>query len=389
MMSWVQDSFHSRFPSSLFTPPFILFWPILLFFSTIGCSVLSGQEVTPTRLPRWVATSTPLPTLLPTATPLSPKPSPTVTPTPTRSGNLNPLTGLTVDDPALIQRRPFMVRIGNDPQIRPQSGLDQADLVYEEIMDGWWVTRLTAVYLSRDPEVIGPIRSARLINLELAPQFDAALVHSGASDEIRWRISQSDIVDLDEYFHSTPYYYVEANDWRGRLFTSGRALREYLNEKGLEKAVPLGGFFFSPEGSPPPPGHPPAEDFVIPYPKNSVVEYRYDPSGSYLRFVQGEPHMDAVSGEQLKAANVIVQHAEHQKTDIVEDSLGTTSINIVLTGEGKIELFRDGVMIQGIWKRGEPREMTQYLNDKGKPLPLKPGNTWIQVVPIDYEVELR
>ena len=385
-MTQVQDSSQSRFPSF---PFILLFWPILLLSLTIGCSLLGAQEVTPTRMPRRVVTSTPLPTPLPTATPTARSVIPSPTPTPTRSGNLNPLTGLTVNDRALIQRRPLLVRIGNDPQIRPQSGLDQADLVYEEIMDGWWVTRLTAVYLSRDPEVIGPIRSARLINLELAPQFDAALVHSGASDEIRWRISQSHIVDLDEYFHSTPYYYVEGNDWRGRLFTSGRELRKYLKEKGMEKAVPLKGFFFSPEGSPPPPGQTPAEDFVIPYPKNSAVEYRYDPSGFYLRFVQGQPHMDAVSGEQLKAANVIVQHAEHQKTDIVEDSLGTTSINIVLTGEGKIELFRDGVMIQGIWRRGEPREMTQYLNDKGEPLPLKPGNTWIEVVPTDYEVELR
>jgi hypothetical protein len=369
----------------------VIVWLVLLLTSTVGCGLLSFQAETPT--PLRVARATPTPTRTATVTPRptrsatpSPTPGPRVRATATRAPNVNPLTGLAVKNAALLKRRPIHVRIGNDPQIRPQSGLSQADLVYEEIMDGWWITRLTAVFLSQTPQVIGPVRSARLVNLELASQFDAALVHAGASDQIRWLISQSDIVDLDEYFHPKPYYYVEENDWRGRLFTNGRILREYMAAERLEKALPLEGFTFSTKRSPPPEGSP-APSFVVPYPKSSLVEWRYDDaSGFYLRFVQDQMHTDAVSGKQLQAANVIVQHVRHEKTDIVEDSLGTTSIKIVLTGQGQAEIFRDGVLIQSTWKCEGPKQLTRYLDEKGNPVPLKPGNSWIELVPLDYQI---
>ncbi|MBI4759469.1 MAG: DUF3048 domain-containing protein, partial [Chloroflexi bacterium] len=177
---------------------------------TAGCG---DPTPTPTKTPRPPATAT--------------IPPPTATPLP--RNDINPLTGLIVES-ALLQRRPIHVRIGNDPEIRPQSGLEKADLVFEDVMEGWWVTRLTAVYLSQDPDKVGPIRSVRLVNLELAPQFDAAMAHSGASDRIRWTISQSTLTDLDEYFHPTPYFSVERKDWRGRLFTSGDRLRKYLSD---------------------------------------------------------------------------------------------------------------------------------------------------------------
>lgn len=339
---------------------------------------------TPTKTPRPPATSTPLPMATPTITPTMP---PTATPTPSRAAGVNPLTGLTVSDSTLLRRRPLHVRIGNDLEARPQSGLAEADLVYEEISEGWWVTRLTAVYLAHDPEVIGPIRSSRLINLELTPQFDAALVHAGASDPIRWMLSKSDIVDLDEYFTPDPYFYIEEQSWRNRLWTGADRVRKYLKEKGWEKAIPLRGFTFSPT----PPEGGPATYIHIPYPpKTSDLEYRYDPeTKTYLRFVLGEPHEDAETGEQLSAANVIVQYAEHQKTDIVEDERGVTAIRIVLTGEDKAQVFRDGVMIEGTWQREREDEMMQYLDKEGEPIPLKPGNSWIEIVPLDFEIEVR
>lgn len=333
----------------------------------------------------------------------SPPPTPTVTPTTTdtptpkpvaaktatvlaRAEDVNPLTGLKVSDKAVLQRLPLFVRIGNDPQIRPQSGLSSADLVYEDIMDGWWITRLTAVFLSEDLEAVGPVRSARLVNLQMVPQYKGGLVHSGASDPIRWRLSKSDIVDLDEFFHRSPYFYKEGADWRGRLFVNMEDLREYLEEQGLEKEASLEGFTFDTDGNPPPAGQP-VTDLTIPYPKNSVVRFKYDPpSGLYQRFVQGQPHLDALTNEQLAAANVIVQFCPHEKTDIVEDSQGTTSINIVLIGEGKALIFRDGVVKEGRWVAGDANQMTRFVDDEGQPIALKPGRTWIELVPPDYEI---
>lgn len=362
-----------------------------------GCS---PNNPTPTPQPTALPTAsfTPRPTFTPVPT-ATPRPSPTATPaptdtpaptaTPTPNPNLNPLTGLEVDDPAVLQRRPLLVRIGNDPVARAvQAGLSQADVVYEDIMDGWGVTRYTAVFWSQDPEMIRPVRSARLINLELTPQFDGALAHSGASDRIRWLISQASFVDLDEFFHPEPYTYGKG-DWRTRLYTSAPALRKYLREQGLEKPVQLQGWHF--DATPPQRGTSATEVF-IPYP-NGAVTWRYNPdTGLYERFIDGSRDVDANNGRQIAVANVIAFYTEHRKTDIVEDSLGSTAIDIVMKGEGPIQLFRDGVTVEGTWRRNDTFELTRFYDSDGDPLPLKPGQTWIELLPTNvpgYEAQIR
>ena len=186
-----------------------------------------------------------------------------------RAAGENPLTGLNVDDPALLQRRPLMVRLGNDPIARPQVALNEADIVYEELVE-WWVTRFTAIYLANDPEMIAPIRSARLINLQLTPQYQAALANSGGSDPVRWELSQTDIINLDEYFVPQPYFYRDNEGWQTRLAVNAKDARNYLVEEGLEAPVNLRGFSFDEE--PALPALPDtvfgnAEEIAIPYPE--------------------------------------------------------------------------------------------------------------------------
>ncbi|MBM3135660.1 MAG: DUF3048 domain-containing protein [Chloroflexi bacterium] len=356
---------------------------LLVPLAVAGCQSAPKPILTPTRTPRPRLTPTNTRTPAPVATPTL-----AATATPTPNPYANPLTGQRVSDPALLQRRPIHVRLGNDAEIRPQSGLSQADLVYEEMMEGAG-TRLTAVFLAQDPEAIGPVRSARLVNLELTPQFDAALVHSGASDHTRWLISQSKIVDLDEFFNPAPYYYIEGRDWRGRLFTSALHLREYLVKRGWEKKVTLQGFVFSPEGAPPP-GGTPAQSIAIPYSGGSSVEWQYDSlAGVYRRLVAGKPQVDAGNKQSLTAANVVVIYARHEDTDIVEDSLGATAIRIVLSGEGKAVVCRDGVAVTGRWQRNAPEQLMRFVDATGQPIPFKPGVTWFQIVPLDFAVTVK
>jgi len=279
------------------------------------------------------------------------------------------------------------VRIGNDPSIRPQEGLGQAEIVYEEIMDGWAFTRFTGLYLANEAGRLRPIRSARLSGLSIVPQYDAAYVHTGASDKIRWFISEATFVDVDEYYHPKPYGVLSGYDWRGRVYTSVEKIREYLREKGLERDRRILGYVF--DSQPPEEAGQPALSVHIPYPKACVAEWRYDQeSGRYLRWVQGEPHLEGLTGEQLAADNVIVLYAEHKKTDIVEDSLGNTAIDIVMTGSGRAQICRDGLVIEGRWVQEATSEPIQYYDDSGQAIPLRPGNTWIQLVPQDYEVAI-
>jgi hypothetical protein len=348
-------------------------------------SFATSAPETPTLLPELAAPSPTPVSLPPTSTPVPLPPTPTSTPAPTlppRSENENPLTGLQVDDPTVLQRRPVHVRVGNDPGARPQVGLSDADLVYEEVVE-WWVTRFTAIYLSRAPEMVAPIRSARLLNTQLTQQFDAALVNSGGSDGVRWELSQLPIVNLDEYFWPEPFFYRENEGWQTRLAVNIIGAHQLMEREEMAAEVPLRGFVFSDE----PMGGDPAVTLSIPYPKRtSQTEWRYDPdSRRYLRWVSGEPLVDFASNQQISAANVIVYYAEHLPTEIVEDSNGATSIRIVVNGEGRAQVFRDGLVIEGVW-RSDGAQTPEFVFPNGERIPLKRGNSWIEVIPTDYEV---
>ena len=133
--------------------------------------------------------TTPVPT--PTR-PITPTASATITPAiditeligdQTLPDTVSPFTGLTVDDPARLNRMAAAVKISNSPIVRPQSGLSKADVVVEHLAEGG-ITRFTAIFHSEDAERIGSVRSARLIDLEIPALFDAFLVYSGASGEV-------------------------------------------------------------------------------------------------------------------------------------------------------------------------------------------------------------
>jgi hypothetical protein len=387
--------------------PFTRLLALSLMLALTACSSQPPIVITPTPELEVVVFATEAPTSTPTATVAA-----TTAPTPTagfgastaepvaassadlsapinRPPDINPLTGLKVDDPAVLKRRPIMVRVGNDPGVQ-QVALEKADIVYEEIVE-WWVTRFTAIYLSQDPEMIAPIRSARLINLQLGPQYQGALGNSGGSDEVRWELSQSDLVNLDEFFSPQPYFYRENEGWQTLLAFDAEVAREYMKDEDLEADVKLRGFVFSPKleiKDLPKEAVGEAKEATIHYPQQtSEVKWEYDPaSGNYLRWKTGEP-MDDFDGNQLSATNVIIYFAEHQDTDIVEDSNGATSIRIIINGLGTAWLLRDGKILKGNWETNG-RETPNFIFNSGQPMPLKPGNTWVEVVPLDDEIEI-
>jgi hypothetical protein len=331
-------------------------------------SVAVAQNIPPT--------PTPAPARVAQAPPRANNPPPAMPP-PLPAGavpGINPLTGLATDKAALA-RRPVLVRVGNDPVARSiQAGLSQADVVYEEMMDGWGVTRYTGVFWSQDAPNVRPVRSARLVSIDLAKQYQGALAHSGASDPIRLRISQSPIIDLDEFYNHPPYTY-GPGDWRTRLYTSLPRLRAYLQAKGLDQPVGLESWAFSDQA----PGGSPASSVTIAYPNGTVV-WRWDAGiGRYRRFIGGAADVDANTGQQITAANVILLYAFHGKTDIVEDSLGSTAIDIQLHGSGPVKIVRDGVVIAGSWQRTNEFQPTKFS------VPLKPGNSWVELIPSNVQ----
>ena len=352
--------------------------------------------VPPTATPKPTATLTPISVQLPTAT-STPLPPPTPMPTsmPTSSLDVCPLTGEGVSDVAILERRPLAVKISNFPPIvRPQAGLSYADVVFEHLSEAG-LTRLTAVFLSKDTEKVGSIRSARLLDLEIPAMFKAMFAYSGASGGVKQKIMESDFFDrvVSPDFGHSGFARIpsEGKAYEHTLFSDTQSLWEIAEERGLNERQDLSGWTFSEE---PPEGGSPATSIEILYtPKYASAEYQYDQERqAYLRSIFGEPHGDELTGEQIAARNVVVLYANHLETDIVEDSTGPRiyySIEIQLWGEGRAIVFRDGQAFEGRWVRPQRPDMIRFVDDTGNPIPLKPGNTWIQVVPFGFEIEVE
>jgi len=350
---------------------------------------------TPTKTPKPPATPTPPPpptlTPTPTLTPISVVVA-TPTPQPTLPADVCPLTGEKVNDPKHLERRPLAVKISNFPPIvRPQAGLSFADVVFEHYVEKG-LTRFTAIFLSRDAEKVGSIRSARLIDLEIVPMFKAIFAYSGSSWGIKQKIIKSDFADrvLSPDFGDPGFRRIPApgKAFEHTLFSDTKTLWQIAEERGLNARQDLSGWEFSEK---PPRGGKRATKIEIVYKAGyASAEYEYDPQrGAYLRYVLGEPHLDELTEEQIAVTNVVVVYAEHEEVDVLGGTPGPPprySTEIRLRGEGRAVVFRDGRAFEGQWVRRR-RDLIRFVDEAGHIIPLKPGNTWIQVVPLDFEIE--
>ncbi len=324
-----------------------------------------------------------VPTEIPATLPPPPTPLASAIGPYTYPGNVNPLTGLVADAPAL-ERRPIVVKISNAPPlVRPQSGIGEADLVFEHYAEGG-LTRFSAIFYSRMPNRVGSIRSARLIDYELVPMYQALLAYSGASNGV------NEVIANSEFFERTymgiqyglPYYFRDEEiPVPHNLFVNLSALSDLATREGLNSRAALEGMSFL--NFPPANASGDANRIDIRY-VATRVEWLYDPTtGLYTRFSDGQPHYDANTEQPVTAANVVVLYADHLVSTIAESEWqGNVSYGwqIKLWFEGDAVLFRDGVRYEGRWLRPTREDMIQLRTNNGDLLYLKPGNTFFQVM---------
>jgi hypothetical protein len=353
----------------------------------------SAQQTTPSQaVTQSSATTQPT-----TTAAITPSPTAIVTPTldvaqlvgaQALPDTVSPFTGLEVDNPTELDHMAAAVKISNSPIARPQSGLSKADVVVEHLAEGG-ITRFTAIFHSEDAERIGSVRSARLIDLEIPVLFDAFLVYSGASGEVNRLIESSDFAATtlsDE--RNDPGFYrlaIPGKTYEHTLFTDTELLQQVAQANGWIERPRARGWTWSDQPSV---RSKPAGVIEIPYNSEySDVRYVFDKTtGKYERWILDEPHIDDLTGEQLATSNVAVLYANHVPTLIVEDVLGSKSIEIQLWGQGRMQLFRDGRVQEGYWLRPNREDPLLLLDSNYKPLPLKPGKTWIEIVPLDMQI---
>jgi hypothetical protein len=260
--------------------------------------------------------------------------------------------------------------------------------VFEHYAEGG-VTRFTAVFYTNDVNPVGSIRSARLIDLEIPRMFDAAFAYSGSSGPVRLMLRDSSFFDriISPDFAHGGFYRIEDPDKavEHTLFTDTPRLRAILGERGLDNRPQFqSNMAFLPD---PPAGGEPASSVEIRYIGTNAF-WRYDPvTGGYWRSTEGAPHLDANTGQQLNFRNVVIVAAHHEDTDILEDLVGGGhySIQIQVWGEGPASIFRDGQRFDGVWRRENADDMLTFYDLDGNILPLAPGNTFFELVPLGFD----
>lgn len=350
----------------------------------------------PTEFPTAEPTSTPEPTptdiSTPTPTDVPVVEGATVTPWPTLAPDVCPLTGLQVSDTELLERRPLAIKLQNAAISRPQFGLPEADIVYEHLTEAA-ITRFTGIYLCQDVEKIGSTRSARFIDLELPAMYKSLLAFSGTSAGLYPKFLNADFYDREFCYgwglHASGFYRDTELRQSGipiehTLFGDPERIWEIADDLGINERQELKGMDFAVEV---PQDGQPATHISIPYPsRDMVVDYYYDAeSGSYLRWNADVPHVDALTSEQIQVTNVVIAYATHVDTDIYEDEprRNHPSVQIQLWGTGPMVLFRDGQAFEGLWARPARDDMLLLRDPTGQfPIPLKPGNTWVELVPL-------
>jgi hypothetical protein len=289
-----------------------------------------------------------------------------------------PLTGQPVPGGGAIPQRPALgVKVDNYPDARPQSGLDKADVIFEEPVEGG-ITRYVAVFQCQDAPLVGPVRSARNIDIGILGQLGSPLeVHVGGIDPVLANLNASPIVnaDLGDYgsiITNPPGRYAPYDTY------SSTAQMWGTHPTMTTPPQPLFTYSASvPKGTA-------ASGVNINFSSTSDVTWTYDTANSqYLRLYNGtQPDMLA-DGVQNSAANVVVQYVQISYGPWYENSEGGLEVQADLYPDagGAAEVFRNGVGITGTWRRSTLASPTQFLNAAGSPIALQPGNTWVELVP--------
>ncbi len=355
-------------------------------------SAVSPNPNSSLNIPQSLPTFTPYPTKY---VPVEGLPTPIAAAPPTDAAASivnNPLTGLPVADPSLLQRRPLAIKIGNSPDyVRPQSGLTLADVVYEYYIE-WGDTRFVAVFFSNNSPQVGPVRSGRYMDEHVARMYHSFLMFKGADPRELNYLKGTDISQflIIVGIGSCPPYFIGhyKRDSYNNVFFNMEKWAACVLKKGFDNSPQtINGGFFSADV---PASQQQAARIYSFYSVYSYNYWEYDPStNNYFRYQESQdmikgkkesyaPLTDAVTNLPVTASNVVVLFVPY----IFANSYNAHDevYNIDLIDYGRAIVFRDGVAIPAYWNRTEMDQPILLTNLDGTPIYMRPGRTFYEVM---------
>lgn len=286
-----------------------------------------------------------------------------------------PLTGQPAPGGVVPQRPALAVKVDNYPTARPQSGLDMADVVFEEPVEGG-ITRLVAVFQCQGADLVGDIRSARAVDVQIVDELSHPLiVHVGGINPVVNMVAAADDVNVDLGYHGS---IIQRPDGRYPPYNT------YISTAAAWGLVPN-------DTTPPAPLFTyadiagvgtPLSSIHIPFGPTSDVTWTWDaPSKHWLLSYGGVPATVA-SGAQIGVANVVVQTVQVSYGPWEENSSQSSlEVQSQLIGSGPLLVLRNGEEVSGTWQRAALGSVTSLVASNGTVIPLAPGPTWVELVP--------
>lgn len=287
-----------------------------------------------------------------------------------------PLTGRPPTQGEKVNRVALAVKIDNVGFARPQAGIDHADVVIEETVEGG-LTRLMAIFQCDSATTIGPIRSARTSDADLLRLLKggAVLGYSGSNSHVAATLASQSGAALISWDHTPGFFHVDSSRPAvHNVMASTDSLRRagIARDKKLRAPKPIFAY-----GKPAAAGKP-AKHAALTWSSSASAAWAWN-GHSWVRTQNGTADVLA-DGHRVKANNVVIMSIAVANTGL-HDVLGNPSPDDVVTGSGKVWVLRDGRVIRGHWSRPTVSDKLAFKDSRGRLLPLTPGNTWIELLP--------
>lgn len=286
-----------------------------------------------------------------------------------------PLTGEDAPDGVDLRRPAIAVKVENPPEARPQSGLERADVVVEERVEGG-ITRFLVVFHCDDAARVGPIRSARFDDPKIAKPFTAFIAASGANEVVEREIRKRDMTYVDEKRAKDGelFRWPAGADDVHSLYANATKLLQRAERAGLE--APRHDVL---DFGPPPDGAKDARRVTLNFVGDNTIEYRWQ-DGAWRRYEAGR-RFTTKGGGQVAVPNVLVQEIRVDNSDTLVDVSGAASPEFDLVGRGRALLFRDGKVVAGEWRIERAFAAPEYTTRSGDAMTFAEGPVWIALVP--------
>lgn len=285
------------------------------------------------------------------------------------------LTGDPVPSGVDVGRPAIAAKVENSPEARPQSGLEEADIVIEEIVEGG-ITRFMTIFHCGDARRLGPVRSARFDDANIMKPFTRALAYAGSNDFVDAELAKNDVISILENQSDALFRDPPGSTDVHSLFTKTQKVRAEVANEDL--AAPEEGIFKHGDLTEDLEAKN-AKKITINFNASNTIEYKWNGKG-WKRWEADVPFTSATAG-QISAPNVLVQEVEVNNSNKIFDTVGNPSPEIELGGAGKAVLFRDGKAIVGRWKAPNAGEAPKFTASAGEEFVFAPGQVWWELVP--------